>query len=329
MEYTSFADAGRQVSRIGLGCWQLGGDWGSVSEDTAQQILLTALESGITFFDTADVYGDGRSERLIGAFLRDNDLQGSGSSPFVATKVGRRNFPGPYSREVLREHIEASRDRLGVPVLDLVQLHCVPSDVMADGAVFEWLEEAREDGWLAAYGASVETVEEGLLCLEVEGLSSLQVILNVFRQKPLDSLLAAAQARDVAIIARVPLASGLLAGGFGPDTTFGSDDHRSYNADGAAFNVGETFAGVPFDHAVEVVDELRPLVPPGMTMAQMAQRWLLDQAGVTTVITGASRPAQVRDNASAAEIDALPTDLHDRLAELYTTRVHDHIRGPY
>ncbi|CAN5139630.1 aldo/keto reductase [soil metagenome] len=329
MEYTTFADTGREVSRIGLGCWQLGGDWGTVSDDDAREILMTAIESGITFLDTADVYGDGRSERLIGAFLRDNDLGRPGAAPFVATKVGRRNYPGPYTRDGVRAHITDSIKRLGTEALDLVQLHCIPTDVMADGEIFGWLTEARDEGLVRAFGASVETVDEGLMLLQMPGLSSLQIILNVFRQKALDTLLADADRLGVAVIARLPLASGLLSGRFDRSTTFAEDDHRNYNADGAAFNVGETFAGLPFEHALSVVEELRLMVPPSMSMAQMAQRWLLDQPAVTTVITGASRAEQVRDNASAAELERLDDSLHERLAEVYRTRVHDHVRGVY
>ncbi|HUG85686.1 MAG TPA: aldo/keto reductase [Euzebya sp.] len=328
MEHTGFAGTGRDVSRIGLGCWQLGGDWGEVGDDTASAILREAVDCGITFFDTADVYGDGRSERLIGAFLRQLEADG-GQAPFVATKVGRRNFPGPYTREILRQHITDSRDRLGVDTLDLVQLHCIPTQVMADGEVFTWLTELREEGLIAAFGASIESVEEAMMILDTPGLASLQIILNIFRQKPLTAVLDAAAQRQVAIIARVPLASGLLSGRFDATTTFSTDDHRTYNADGAAFSVGETFGGVPFQHGVAVIEEIRPLVPPNMTMAQMAQRWLLDQPAVTTVITGASRAAQVRDNAAAADLPSLDGRLHEELSQLYRSRIHDHIRGVY
>lgn len=328
MEHTGFARTGRDVSRIGLGCWQLGGDWGAVGDDTAQAILREAIDCGITFLDTADVYGDGRSERLIGSFLRQLS-SGGDQLPFVATKVGRRNYPGPYTRATLRQHITDSLQRLGVDTLDLVQLHTIPTEVMADGEVFGWLAEARDEGLVAAFGASVESVDEAMMIMDVEGLASLQIILNIFRQKPLATVLDAAAQRRIAIIARIPLASGLLSGRFDATTSFQADDHRHYNADGAAFNVGETFAGVPFDHGVAVAQEIKALVPPGMTMAQMAQRWLLDQAAVTTVITGASRPAQVRDNAAAADLPPLDPQLHDQLAELYHRRVHDHIRGVY
>lgn len=324
MNQRTFGKTGRAVSEVGLGCWQLGGDWGPIGEDKAFGILETAVSQGITFFDTADVYGDGRSERLIGQFLkqRDEDL-------FVATKVGRRNYPGPYSADVLRQHVEASLARLGVASLDLVQLHCIPTEVMAAGHVFEWLRQLKQEGLIKNFGVSVESMEEAVMILQQPELASLQIIFNIFRQKPIDTLFEQAQANNVGIIARLPLASGLLAGKFSKETTFDESDHRHYNRDGEAFNVGETFAGLPFEKGVQAANQIKPHVPEGMTMAQFAQRWILDHDAVSTIITGASKPRQVVDNAAVSDLPPLSSQTHAALEKLYKTAVHDHIRGVY
>lgn len=324
----SFPALHRPVSEIGLGCWQLGGaDWGAVDDASALAILRAAVDAGITFFDTADVYGSGRSESLIGRFRRENpalDL-------VVATKLGRTAalYPDRYTEATVRAATEDSLRRLGVDALDLTQLHCIPPAVLRQGEIFEWLRRLRAEGKIRAFGASVESVEEGLLCLEQPGLASLQVIFNVFRQKPAELLLPRAQALGVAIIVRLPLASGVLSGRFTTATTFAPSDHRHYNRDGAAFNVGETFAGLPFEKAVALADALKPLVPAGQTLADLAQRWILDHPAVTTVITGASRVGQVASNASVSALPPLPAGLHRQLAGFYHTSVHDHIRGPY
>jgi aryl-alcohol dehydrogenase-like predicted oxidoreductase len=315
------------VSEIGLGCWQLGGaDWGAVDDSRAFDILRTALDVGITFFDTADVYGAGRSEELIGRFLRDT------SAPvFVATKLGRTAalYPDRYTESAVRAATEDSLRRLGVDCLDLTQLHCIPPAVLRRGEVFGWLRRLRDEGKIRRFGASVESDEEALLCLEQPDLASLQVIFNVFRQKPSFHVFDEARKRNVAIIVRLPLASGVLSGKFTRATRFPDADHRSYNRDGAAFNVGETFAGLPFDTAVGLADGLKPFVPPGLTLAQMAQRWILDHPAVTTVITGASRPDQVTANAAVSALPPLPPALHAALRTYYDTSVAPHIRGPY
>ena len=318
--------AGRAVSEIGMGCWQIGGEWGEVDEETALSCLSTARSSGVTMFDTADIYGGGRSERILGEFLAAQK-----EPVFVATKLGRAASPGwprNFTAAAMRRHVEGSLSRLGVDSLDLLQLHCVPADVMAEGAVFDTLRELREQGLIRAFGASVETVEEAFLCLEQEGLASLQVIFNLFRQTPAAELFGAAQRREVALIIRLPLASGLLSGRFGADTTFPADDHRSFNRDGDAFHVGETFAGLPFERGVELVERLRAHCPEGMTMAQFAQRWILDHPAVTTVITGVSRPDQARRNATVSDLPALPASLHAELGEFFAKDVQHLIRGP-
>lgn len=324
MHQRQFAKTGRSVSEIGLGCWQLGADWGDVSEAAAIEILSAAVDAGVTFIDTADVYGDGRSERLIGEFIR-----GRTEDLFVATKVGRKNYPGPYTEDGLRKHIQQGRDRLGTDIIDLVQLHCLPADVMQSGEVFDWLRQFKRDGLIRHFGASVETVDEALMIIDQPELTSLQVIFNVFRQKPATRLFDSAQERGVGIIVRLPLASGLLAGKFTRETTFAENDHRHYNKDGDAFNVGETFAGLPFDVGIDLAERVREFVPDGMTMAQFAQRWILDHAAVSTVITGASSAKQAANNAAASSLPPLNEGTHQSLRDLYEQSVHDAIRGVY
>ncbi len=324
MKTRILGNSGRSVSEIGLGCWQLGADWGQVSDQEARAILETAVEHGITMWDTADVYGDGRSERLIGQFLQQHP-----ADLFVATKVGRRQYPGPYTLDGLKQHVSESLERLGVDALDLLQLHCIPTEVMADGEVFEWLRQFKRDGLIKNFGASVESMDEALLILDQPELTSLQIIFNIFRQKPSQVLFDKAVAAGVGLIVRLPLASGLLAGKFTRETPFSDDDHRHYNRDGAAFNVGETFAGLPFETGLDLVEQIRPLVPDGLTMAQFAQRWILDHAAVTTVITGASKPAQAADNARVSELPKLSDEAHRQLSELYQTSIHSQIRGAY
>jgi aryl-alcohol dehydrogenase-like predicted oxidoreductase len=321
-----FGPEGLKVTECGLGCWQLGGGWGNPWDDAiAQDILEAAYTSGVRFFDTADGYGGGESERSLGRFRKTHpDI-------FIATKLGRSGglYPDGYTREALEAATRASLERLQMETLDLTQLHCVPTEVLREGKVFDWLREQRDQGLIARFGASVETVEEGLICLEQEGLTSLQVIFNIFRQKLIDELFPKAQEKGVGIIARVPLASGLLTGKFSKKTTFGEGDHRNYNRDGQRFNVGETFAGVPFEKGVELVDEIEAMVPEGMSMVQMALRWILDYDAVSVVIPGASSPRQARANAQISDLPPLSEDLHQRLSEFYKEHIHDYVRGPY
>ena len=328
MKKRTFNGTGRPVSEVGLGCWQLGGsDWGDLDDHTAFRILDAAAENGTSFFDTADVYGSGRSEELIGAFLKDR----RGGGLFVATKLGRTGalFPDKYTAKGLREATEASIKRLGVEALDLTQLHCVPTEVLRRGEVFGWLRDLQQEGKIKAWGASVETADEALLCLEQEGLASLQIIFNLFRQKPADLVLPRAKEKNVAIIVRLPLASGLLSGKMCKTTKFAQNDHRTYNRDGQKFNVGETFAGLPFETGVELVDELREIGPPDQPMAEWSQRWILDHEAVTVIIPGASRVEQASGNADVSAAPPLSADLHARLQAFYRERVASHIRGPY
>ncbi|WP_394777586.1 aldo/keto reductase [Undibacterium sp.] len=316
---------GLSVPEIGLGCWQLGGGWGKEWDNTvAQQILQQSYDAGVRFIDTADVYGDGASELSIGEFRKAHpDIT-------VATKLGRgAMYPAGYTRDAVRKATQASARRLGMDKLDLTQLHCVPPAVLRDGQIFHWLREMRDEGMISRFGASVETVEEGLVCLEQEGLTSLQIIFNIFRQKPLQELLPRALEKGVGIIVRLPLASGLLSGKMQPDTVFGAADHRNFNRDGQQFNVGETFAGLEFSTGVALAEQVAAFVPTGMTMAQMALRWLLDKQAVSVVIPGASNIAQAQANASASALAPLPAAVHQGLADLYRDHVHAAVRGPY
>jgi aryl-alcohol dehydrogenase-like predicted oxidoreductase len=310
MEQRVLGRTGRPVSVVGLGTWQLGADWGNVSEADAMAVLRAAVESEVTFFDTADVYGDGRSERVIGRFLADNAGQGI----TVATKMGRRveQSEEHYTLENFRAWTDRSRVNLGTDRLDLVQLHCPPTPVFSSEAVFDALDTLVAEERIAAYGVSVETCAEAMAAIARPGVASVQIILNAFRRKPLDEVLPAAAAAGVGIIARVPLASGLLSGRYTRDTTFAADDHRSYNAHGEAFDVGETFSGVGFEAGVEAAAEFAAITgttaegPARATPAQWALRWVIQQPGVTTVIPGARSTGQARQNAEAASLPPLP-----------------------
>jgi aryl-alcohol dehydrogenase-like predicted oxidoreductase len=322
-----FGRSGRALGEIGLGTWQIGGNWGDVTEETALATLRAAHAAGTTFFDTADVYGGGRSETLIGKFLK--ELR---APVFVATKFGRSGTPGwpaNFTRAVVRQHTEASLRRLGVERVDLTQLHCLPLDVMVRGEIFEWLRELQREGKIGAFGASVESMDEALVCLRQPDLASLQIIFNVFRQKPIHALFAAAKRQNVALIVRLPLASGLLGGKMSATTTFAASDHRNFNRDGQSFNVGETFAGLPFAQGVALADALKPLVPAGLTLPELALRWCLDFDAVSVVIPGAKNPAQAQANARASALPPLGAALHAQLAEFYARDVAAHIRGPY
>ncbi len=327
MNYRLFDHTGAEVSEIGLGTWQLGGaDWGEVDDSRALDTLRAASEGGVNFFDTADVYGLGRSEEFIGQFLKETSKK-----IFVATKLGRfpePGWPANFSLNSLRTHTEASLRRLGVEAIDLTQLHCIPKEVLREGEIFEGLRVLQREGKIKSFGVSVETNEEALICLKQEQLASLQIIFNIFRQKPLE-LFDIAKQKGVALIVRLPLASGLLSGKFTKDTKFAEKDHRSYNREGQAFNVGETFAGLPFEKGVELSDALRAMVPEGMTMAQMALRWILDFAAISVIIPGASSPGQARANVTASQLPPLEEQLHAQLREFYETQVVQHIRGSY
>ncbi|KKB76063.1 aldo/keto reductase [Devosia soli] len=322
MKTRRLGKTGYEVSEIGLGCWQLGGDFGPVGDDAASQILDAANAAGINFWDTADVYGGGLSEKRIGAHAKAPGVH-------VATKLGRAGslFPNKYSKDRVRESMIGSAQRLGVSSLDLAQLHCVPTSVLQDGEIFAWMEEFKAEGLVRHWGASVETIEEGLICLEQPGCATLQIIFNLFRQDAAEKLLPMAAEKDVGVIVRLPLASGLLSGKFDKNTTFDATDHRSYNRDGEAFSVGETFSGIKFERGIELVQELKGLAPEGVPMSQFALRWILDHPQVSTIIAGVSKPAQIADNVAASERKSLFPALMNQLGEWYEKTVKPEIRG--
>ncbi|MBT0993025.1 aldo/keto reductase [Cellulomonas sp. DKR-3] len=326
METRVLGRTGRSVGVIGLGCWQLGADWGDVGEDTALEILSAAVDSGVTFLDTADVYGDGRSERLVGRFVAERG--GGAAGLTVATKMGRRADPHvaeAYTLDAFRAWNDRSRENLGVDTLDLVQLHCPPSAVLDRDATYDALDTLVDEGRVAAYGVSVETVEEALAAIARPNVASVQIILNVFRRKPLERVLPAAVEAGVGIIARVPLASGLLSGKYDEQTTFAADDHRTFNRHGEAFDVGETFAGVPFEVGVAAARQVAGLTPEGATTAQLALRWIVDQPGVSVVIPGARTPAQARGNAAAADLSPLAAPTLSALEAVYDDHIRAHV----
>jgi aryl-alcohol dehydrogenase-like predicted oxidoreductase len=321
MRTLTFGRTGRQVSEIGFGAWQIGADWGKVSEDEALETLRAAADAGVTFFDTADVYGDGRSERLVGRLREERP------EIFVATKMGRRveQVVENYTPANFRAWNDRSRSNLGMDTLDLVQLHCPPTDLYYLPAVFEDLERMVDEGRFASYGVSVERVEEALKAIEYPNVRSVQIIFNPFRQRPAGVFFEQAVKRDVGVIVRVPLASGLLSGKYTRETTFGADDHRTFNRHGELFDVGETFAGVPFEAGLDAVEELRPVVPSGASMAQFALRWILMHDAVSTVIPGARNPEQARANAAAADLAPLDASVMAHVAAVYDQRIAQYV----
>jgi aryl-alcohol dehydrogenase-like predicted oxidoreductase len=309
---------GRRVSEVGFGAWAIGADWGAVNDDESLAAMHAAVDAGVTFFDTADVYGDGRSERLVGRLLRARSEQ-----LVVATKFGRR-APlelSNYTYEGFRGWIERSRENLGVDTVDLVQLHCLPWETYYTPSVFDACARLVEEGLVRAYGVSVEKVEEGLKAVEYQGVGTVQIIFNVFRQRPAELFFRQAAERDLGVIVRVPLASGLLTGKFDGRTRFAADDHRAFNRHGESFDVGETFAGVDLETGLEAVEELRPLVPARATLAQLALRWILDFDAVSTVIPGAKSAEQAGANAAAAGLEPLPAETHAAIADVYRRRI--------
>jgi len=323
MRHRRLGKTGYDVSEIGLGCWQLGNSFGPIDDATADAILDKALALGVDFWDTADVYGDGQSETRIGRKLKQHPRVR------VATKVGRSGtlFPDKFTRAGVKASLEGSARRLGVDTIDLAQLHCVPSAVLEDGAIFTWLDDLVREGLIRHYGASVETIAQGLLCLRQPGISTLQIIFHLFRQDAATELLPKARAADVGIIVRLPLASGLLSGKFGKSQQFAPEDHRNFNRDGASFSVGETFSGIPFETGVDLVAELDRLNTTGWPLSQLALRWLLDHPAVSSIIAGVSKPHQLDDNVAAATRPPVPAALDRQLADFYFSRVRPVVRG--
>ncbi|WP_174800785.1 aldo/keto reductase [Martelella limonii] len=324
MHYHNFGRTGRPVSNVGFGAWQIGGDWGSVSEDDGRQALNAALDSGINFIDTADVYGDGRSEKIVADVLASR----GGEKPFVATKAGRRLNPHTaegYNLENLEAFVDRSLNNLRMERLDLVQLHCPPTEAFYRPDVFEALDTLKSKGKIAEYGVSVEKVEEALKAIEYPGVASVQIIYNIFRQRPASLFFKEAKRRNVAVIVRVPLASGLLSGKITRDTAFDSSDHRNFNRNGEAFDVGETFAGVPFEIALDAVEEVRKHVPGGTAMAAFALRWILMNEAVTVAIPGARNAEQAKANASASDLPAISANVMSAMEEIYRSRIAAHV----
>lgn len=331
MEQQVLGRTGRLVSAVGLGTWQLGADWGEVSEGDARAVLEASLEAGVTFFDTADVYGDGRSEQAIGSFLKDHPDAGI----TVATKMGRRmdQVPENYVLQNFRQWTDRSRQNLGVDRLDLVQLHCPPTSVYSSDAVYDALDQLVSDGVIAAYGVSVEKTTEALEAIARPNVASVQIILNAFRLKPLDEVLPAASAAGVGIIARVPLASGLLSGKYTKDTVFAENDHRNYNREGAAFDVGETFSGVPYEVGLEAAARFtelaKELVGESLTPAQAAIAWAWQRPGVSSVIPGARNVEQARANAAAGHAETLGPLFMSGVREIYDEMIKEHVHDKW
>jgi aryl-alcohol dehydrogenase-like predicted oxidoreductase len=326
MRERPFGRTGRSVSEIGFGAWAIGASWGSVDDRESRAALNAALDSGVTFIDTADVYGDGHSEKLIASVLKER----GGERPFVATKAGRRlpeQTVEGYSAENLSSWIDRSLQNLEVDTLDLVQLHCPPTALFSQPQVFERLDRLVESGKIRNYGVSVEKIEEAEKALDYPGVQGVQIIFNAFRQRPAKEFFAHAQAKQVAVIARVPLASGLLTGKFKPDTKFEADDHRQFNRHGEAFDVGETFSGVPYEAGLAAVERIRPLVEGDATMAQLALRWILMFDAVTVVIPGAKNPAQAQGNAEAAALPPLSEETMTAIRQIYEEDIAPHVEN--
>ena len=317
-----------RVSAISFGAWAIGGSWGDVDDGTSMRALHAAVDAGTNFIDTADVYGDGRSERLVARLRRERPLD----TIHVATKAGRR-LPAQtvegYSRENLTAWVERSLQNLETDAIDLLQLHCPPFDLIRREEVFGILDDLVTAGKLRYYGVSVETVEEALASMRHPGVQTVQIIFNMFRVKPAERVLPEAAARSVGILARVPLASGLLTGKLRADTAFAADDHRRFNREGQAFDKGETLSGVPYETGLAAVEELRPLVPPGATLSQLALRWILMFDGVTCAIPGAKTESQAGENAAASWLPALSPDTMAALAAVYDTRIRQYVHSSW
>src|SRR3712207_271946 len=324
MRYRNLGETGMRVSEISLGTWAFGGDWGTVGADDAYAALNRAVDLGVNFLDTADVYGDGRSEKLIGRLLKDRP----NDEILVATKAGRRLDPHTsegYDHKNLSAFVERSLDNLGVEALDLLQLHCPPSETYRRDSTFEALDRLKEAGKLKNYGVSVEKVEEARVALDYPGVATVQIIFNIFRQKPAEEFFPLAEERGVGILARVPLASGLLSGKMTAGRDFPEDDHRNFNREGQVFDRGETFAGVPFETGLAAAEELKELVPEGYTLAQLALRWILMHPAVSCAIPGAKRTDQVDDNVTAADMPPLSEELMDRIRGIYDRSIRPEV----
>jgi aryl-alcohol dehydrogenase-like predicted oxidoreductase len=324
LEYRHLGETGMRVSAISLGTWAFGSEWGAVSDEESYATLNKAIDLGVNFLDTADVYGDGRSEMLIGRLLKDRPQD----EIFVATKAGRRLDPHTaegYNYDNLFHFVERSLENLRLEALDLLQLHCPPTEVYRQDETFEALERLQEAGKVKNYGVSVEKVEEARMALGYPGVKTVQIIFNIFRQKPIQEFFPLAEERNIGVIARVPLASGLLSGKMTADREFPPDDHRNFNREGQAFDQGETFSGVDFETGLRAAEELKGLVPEGYTLAQLALRWILMHPAVSCAIPGAKRPDQAEDNIAAAEMPPLSDEAMDRIRQIYDNYIHPEV----
>ncbi len=321
MQYRPLGRTGWNVSTVSFGAWAIGGTWGAVDDSASMAALHKALDLGVNFFDTADVYGDGHSERLLARLRRERD------EPFyVATKAGRRLSPHVAAGYTdLRAFVERSLVNLQVDALDLLQLHCPPTDTYYMPEVFAALDDLVAAGKLRHYGVSVEKVEEALKAIEYPGVQSVQIIYNIFRQRPAELLLRETQRRGVGVLARLPLSSGLLSGKLSRDTQFAADDHRQFNRDGAAFDKGETFSGLDYETGLQAVEALRPLVPAGQTLPQLALRWILESPAITCAIPGGRRVTQVEENVAAADLPPLPPATLQQIDALYARFAKPHV----
>ncbi len=319
MQYRKLGRTGWKVSEISFGCWAIGGTWGPVEDAESLAALHRAIELGVNFFDTADVYGDGRSEQLVAQLQKKY-----GDKIHIATKAGRRlnpHTPEGYNKKNLTAFVERSLSNLGTDAIDLLQLHCPPVQVYYMPEVFGVLDDLVKAGKLKYYGVSVEKVEEALKAIEYPNVQTVQIIFNMFRQRPAELFFEQARKRKIGILARVPLASGILTGKLKPNTTFAADDHRAFNRDGQAFDKGETFSGVDYDTGLKAVDELKAICPKGMTLTQFALRWILMFDAVTCAIPGAKRPAQVEENFAAADFPPLSDKLIAKVRTIYDQNI--------
>ncbi|MGT2828805.1 aldo/keto reductase [Streptococcus hillyeri] len=327
MKYRPLGTTDMSISSVSFGTWALGGDWGDVTEENAKSALNHAIDRGVNFFDTADVYGGGRSEKIIGQVLKERSER-----VYVATKFGRRDdFTNPenYTYEKVRQYAEESLRNLQMDAIDLYQIHCPTTEILTQSDVFTVLEDLKKEGLIRYYGVSVETDDQGKFVLENTNASSLQVIVNLLRQKPVKEMIALAKDKHVGVLARVPLASGLLTGKYSKNSTFPENDHRHYNRDGAAFNVGETFGGLPFDKAIELVDQVQWIGKEHGGLATASLKWLLQQEGITAVIPGFKSIKQVDNNLESLEALPFSPQELERLSDFYWKEVHSHIRGAY
>ena len=323
MKYRKFGSLDWNVSEIGLGCWQIGADWGEVREDKAKEVLKSSFENGVNFFDTADVYGMGRSEKFVGEFIKSVSER-----IYVATKAGRQINPhvakGYYNKELMESYVDQSLSNLNVETIDLLQMHCPPTEVYSSDHTFDMLDHLVSKGKIQHYGFSVQTVDEALACIKRPNTKSIQVIFNIFRQKPAEKLFEIAKEKKVAIIVRVPLASGLLTGKFSKDSSFAPDDHRNYNINGDAFDVGETFSGVNFNKALDAVEDLKNILPTDITLSQLSLRWILMHDAVSVVIPGAKNKDHVNLNTSSSNINEI-SSLMEKISNIYTEYFFDDV----